>query len=248
MKIPIICQQRNMHYLHVFPQLSHILYDIEIGNKGNKNVYFNSLGNDSFMLDSLVDKWSETLNDDINIDMLTSFKNAKKHSPSVYQYFNQFKLLHRRGINNQLLKKMNLTDSDKCLYCKEYTETIEHIYLECTNSISIWNSLITWVRSIYDNHFIISDYENLFGGPTNKSITNMIAISVKDVIYQKRKSGGEMMITGVKRCLLKNLNILKSKEVLLDNLLTFENKWNILLLTSKMILMYEIAGTLFKTT
>ena len=194
-----------MHYMHIFPQLSHILHDIEIGNKGNKSVYFNYLGNDSFILDKLC----ETLNGDINIDMwTTSFKNAKKHSPSVYQCFNQFKLLHRR-INNQLPKE------DKCSYCKEYTETIEHIYLECINSISIWNSTITWVRSINDNHFIISDYEKMFGGPTNKSITNMIIISIKDVIYQKRKSGGEMMITDVKRCLLKNLNVLKSKEVLL---------------------------------
>ena len=35
-----------------------------------------------------------------------------------------------------------------------------------------------------------------------------------------------MVISDVKKCLLKNLNIIKSKDVVLDNHAIYENKWN----------------------
>ena len=69
---------------------------------------------------------------------------------------------------------------------------------------------------------MISDHEKVFG-----QVTHLIIISVKDFIYQKRKDGKEMVISDVKKCLLKNLNIIKSKDVVLDNHAIFENKWNI---------------------
>ena len=230
-KINIICQQAFPDRIKIFPQMSHILYDIEIGNKGNKNVYFNILGKDSTILHTLSNKWSETLNDNINIELLAiSFKNSKRNSPSVYQYFNQFKLLHNRSINNILLKKMNLIDSDKCLFCDECVETIKPIYLECRNTIALWADTITWVRRIYDNHFIISDHEKIFGEPSNNQISNIIIISVKDVIYQKRKTGSKMTVLDVKRCLLKNLSVLKSRDVMIGKLQQFENNWNLFIM------------------
>ena len=128
------------------------------------------------------------------LTMQAAFKNAKKFSPSVYQYYNQYKLIHRRTVNNQLLKKMNIIDSKNCLFCKEYPETIEHIYLSCTNAIRLWNETISWVRSIYDPHFMISDHEKIFRCSSNNQVTHLIIISVKDVIYQKRKEGKEMVI------------------------------------------------------
>ena len=44
--------------------------------------------------------------------------------------------------------------------------------------------------------------------------TPLLITSVKDVIYQKRRQGKEMIIADIKRCLLKNLSILKSREIL----------------------------------
>ena len=154
----------------------------------------NTLGKDLYSINLLKDKWCESLNDDINmLTMQAAFKNAKKFSPSVYQYYNQYKLIHRRTVNNQLLKKRDIIDSENCLFCKEYPETIEHIYSLCTNSIKLWNETISWLRNIYDPHFMISDHEKVFG-----QVTHLIIISVKDFIYQKRKDGKEMIISDVK--------------------------------------------------
>ena len=81
--------------------------------------------------------------------------------------------------------------------------------------MKLWNDTITWVRNIHDVHFIISDYENLFGCSTDNQVSQLLIISVKDVVYQKRKQGKEMTIADVKGCLLKKMNITKTRYILL---------------------------------
>ena len=220
--------QYKVHNSYKRPQLSHVLYRIDMGNGNNKNVYSNIIGRNTNNVCIIKDKWSESFNDDILLNTVqTSFTNTRKFSPTVYQYYNQFKLIHRRTVNNKLLKKMGIIEDDKCLYCKDHLETIEHIYIFCNNTIRIWNETISWVRNIYDPHFTISDQEKIFGYSSTDPIGQIIVISVKDVIYQKRKSGTRMMMADVKRCLLKNLNILKSRIMSQTNQIQFTDSWEI---------------------
>ena len=112
---------------NVRPRLPFILHIIETGSKGNKNTYFNSKNTGNNVLIDLQFKWSENLNDEIRLDTFAnSFKNAKKYSPSVYQHFIQYKLLHRRIVHTRLLYKMGISTTPNCLYCNS-TETIEHV-------------------------------------------------------------------------------------------------------------------------
>ena len=88
----------------------------ELSNKGNKNTYFNTMEKDLNVIGSIQEKWSKTLNEDGSDSTLqNAFKAIQNYSPSTYQRYNQFKLLHRRIINNQILKKMNIIKSDICL-------------------------------------------------------------------------------------------------------------------------------------
>ena len=116
------------------PQVSHILYKVDMGNEGNKNVY-----------------------------------------------------------SNRLLKMMGISDDENCLFCRDHLETIEHIYISCANTVRIWNDVVIWVRNIYDPHFIISDQEKFFDCSSKDQICQILITSVKDVIYQKRKSGTRMV-------------------------------------------------------
>ena len=227
MKIQQIVSQKNIVYSYMNPMMSYTLHDIGIGNSGNQNTYFNiNSDNDNIVID-IRDKWANSFNEDIFPSTIhRSFKNAKQFATSAYQHLNQFKLIHRRTINNQLLRRMNLSDTENCLYCNEGPETIEHIYLQCRNSIKIWFDTVSWVRSIYDPQFTISDHEKIFGGITNNQVLNVLILSVKDVIYQKRKVGKEFTLSEVKKCLLKNLSILKSKELVLTGTDEFVNRWN----------------------
>ena len=40
---------------------------------------------------------------------------------------------------------------------------------------------------------MISEYENSFGGFTNDKVIHLLIINVKDVIYQKKKQGIEII-------------------------------------------------------
>ena len=228
-KIRLILPSKDKFYSNPHPKLSHILHDIEIGNKGNKNIYHNTLIDQLDIVSDIKNKWCNSFNEEIGDDTVQkAFKVAKKLAPSVYQYYNQYKLLHRRTVNNQLLKRMNIVESENCLFCGQGPETIEHIYLLCVNTADLWRETTAWIRKIYDHHFIISDHEKIFGSPLDDQITNLVIFSVKDVIYQKRKTGSQMAILDVKRCFLKNLSILKSKTT--DSNDTFEEKWEVFIL------------------
>ena len=114
---------------NIRPRLPFILYTIYAGHKGNKNIYANLQPTEINTIVEIQRKWSEKLKDEIRLGTLSnSFKNAKKYSPSIYQHFNQYKLLHRRIVNNNLLHKMRISVTPNCLFCNE-TETIEHIYM-----------------------------------------------------------------------------------------------------------------------
>ena len=140
-----------------------------------------------------------------------AFKNAKKYSPSVYQHFTQFKLLHRRIVNNRLLHKMKITETPCCLFCNQI-ETIEHIYLDCPNIIHIWQEVEKWIKSLHYPHFKISDTEKIFGEKYNNQLKHLVITSTKEIIHFKRKTGDNMYLSYVKRLIVKNLHILKTQK------------------------------------
>ena len=211
---------------NIRPRLPYILYNVEIGSQGNKNTYFNLFDNNNRVICELQEKWSGKMNDNIMLDTISkAFKNAKKFSPSVFQHFTQFKLLHRRIVNNQLLHKMKIIEDPHCLFCN-HIETIEHIYLECPNAIYIWHEVEKWIRSIQYPHFKISDIEKIFGEKYDNQLKQLVITSTKDIIYFKRKTGDNMYLADVKRVLVKNLHILKSQNMLRQEEDGFQNKWN----------------------
>ena len=91
-------------------------------------------------------------------------------------------------MHNKLLFKMGILvlETQNCLFCK--TETIEHIYIECDNTKSLWKVTENWVRMIYDAHFKILDIETIFGENNISPVKQLIIVSVKDVTYFKRKN------------------------------------------------------------
>ena len=111
-KLQQIITRKNIIYSITHPRMSYTLHDIEIGNKGNKNTYFNINTDNVYLILEIQEKWATSFNEDIFISTIqNSFKNAKKFSTSAYQHFNQFELIHRRTINNQLLKRMDLSET-----------------------------------------------------------------------------------------------------------------------------------------
>ena len=122
---------------------------------------------------------------------------------------------------------MGLTEHDKCLFCKDNIETIDHIYLDCKNVKQLWYETENWIKTIHDCHFKLADVMKIFGTQDKDQIKHLILISMKDELYAKRKTGKKMELGNFKKYLLKNLNITRLHELTASDVESFDQWWNI---------------------
>ena len=122
---------------------------------------------------------------------------------------------------------MGLTEHDKCLFCKDNIETIDHIYLDCKNVKQLWYETENWIKTIHGCHFKLADVMKIFGTQDKDQIKHLILISGKDELYAKRKTGKKMELGNFKKYLLKNLNITRLHELTASDVESFDQWWNI---------------------
>ena len=104
-----------------------------------------------------------------------------------------------------------------------------YTYLECPNAIQLWKVTENWIKSLGYNQFKICDTEKFFGEKYNDHLKHIIVISIKDVIYQKRKTGSILYLSDVKRTIQKNIHILKTKDSLSMNESNFDEDWKVII-------------------
>ena len=66
----------------------------------------------------------------------------------------QFKFLHRRIATNSHLFKVGITSDNLCSFCKEHSETMMHLFWECTFVQAFWNGIKQWMskRPCFPNY------------------------------------------------------------------------------------------------
>ena len=73
---------------------------------------------------------------------------------------------------------MGISTTPNCLFCDD-PETIEHVYVECPNAVSLWHDTENWVKGLNYPHFKISENENIFGEKHNDHLKHIIIIIVR---------------------------------------------------------------------
>ena len=68
----------------------------------------------------------------------------------------QFKLLHRRIATNSFLCKIGVKDTDKCSFCKSETESLIHLFWDCTIVKEFWNKVRNWIKEHITSKTIIN--------------------------------------------------------------------------------------------
>ena len=103
----------------------------------------------------------------------------------------------------------------------------------CNQLLLCITGLLTYLYTEYNQtytfspHFKISDTEKIFGQKNSEYINQTVIVSVKDVIYQKRKKGDKMNLADVKRAMLKNLHIMRTQESTSIQISNFDNNCRI---------------------
>ena len=75
----------------------------------------------------------------------------------------QYRLIHRILGTQRLLYKMGIVQSELCLMCQSDTETLKHLFYDCSISRQIWNDVRLWIASKTGFSLHLSPQEILLG-------------------------------------------------------------------------------------
>ena len=122
---------------------------------------------------------------------------------------------------------MKIPDTDKCTFCNEEEETIEHLLTTCI--LPFWKEVIKWLK-MYSIHENLDELKILFGVLNNNclDLVNHIILISKQVIYlcrsKKIEPAFDIFLNWIKRVAEIEHNIAQRREAL-DK---YYNEWNYL--------------------
>ena len=61
---------------------------------------------------------------------------------------------------DELLYRMEIVDSPECPLCNNTPETIEHAFIECQETHTLWRQVKLWLSMVLKYKINISDSEN----------------------------------------------------------------------------------------
>ena len=73
----------------------------------------------------------------------------------------QYRLIHRILGTQRLLCKMGIVQSELCLMCQSDTETLKHLFYDCSVSHQIWNEAVDCIKNWFQ--FELCPQEILLG-------------------------------------------------------------------------------------
>ena len=229
----------NLNLIHhnnvkLGPYLPYFLFKIGHDGKGCSKSYNLLLSTNFNIILSVQEKWENILGKEIKIEtIMNSFKNIHRIREDSFTRYLQFRILHKRVFTNKNLFDMGIKDNNLSPHCKEYVETFEHAFLQCTMVKQIWNDIETWLKRNVDNHLKLTDREKIFGVEgKNENIVMKTIIATKRVIYRNRQIPKEYTMREVKallKCQMQNEEYQAGIENSFENFQkTWEQVYNLL--------------------
>lgn len=115
-----------------------------------------------------------------NIDWSIHYVNAQKIPIDTKTREFQFKFLHDLLATNFWLKKWNLAATDECTFCKNTSETIIHLFWQCTFLEHFWAD---FNRIYADQLNTVVDLHTIVCGSQNPLLCTLIFIA-KRYVYE----------------------------------------------------------------
>ena len=135
-------------------------------------------------------KWAETLGREISkSDWSKYYRNNFQSVIETSLRDFQYQILTRSIPTNRFLSKCKLLESDKCWYCKECVETVEHLFWFCPVAKTFWFNLFDIILVNREINISLDDVKVLLGGADNekKDVLNYLFIVVKYIYNTKCK-------------------------------------------------------------
>ena len=152
-------------------------------------------------------KWNKDLK--LNIDNSTwksifkqIFYNIQDNSLIWFQY----RLIHRILGTKDLLRKMQLEDSNICRICQCETESLMHLFVHCSHVVNLWSSLELLIYSSTCKRLVFSQEDIILGylyNDNNYYPVNTIIAVTKSYIFSSAVHGAIPNINALKHKLQK---------------------------------------------
>ena len=85
-----------------------------------------------------------------------------------------------------MLLKFGIRNTDRCTFCKNEIETIEHILVKCQFSDTFWNELEMYISQKLCRPVKFSIQDKLFGSlQEDKTINHILTLARKHMYYSK---------------------------------------------------------------
>ena len=138
----------------------------------------------------------------------------------------QYKINNKILVTKSFLFKINKIDNDLCSYCKQYPESIAHLFLRCEKVKEFWGSLRTWLKHNCNIDLNLEDRNIIFSHQYRNSVENYLLVLGKYYIYKNKFSENNLNRQAFMSLLKKKFDSGKYIALIHDKLGKFVRKWS----------------------
>jgi len=147
----------------------------------------------------------------------------------------QYQVLNRSLVTNKHLYQWNMSISERCSFCNQDVETIEHLLFQCEKVKQFWKEYSDIFHPHLDLNVIVANQKSVILGATctqNRNLVNHLILLCKKYVYNTRCKNTQLSVEGVlamvKNCYSIEYQIACQKStVQMWN--RFNNKWQTLI-------------------
>ena len=146
----------------------------------------------------------------------------------------QYRLLQRAIVTNTQLCKWKIIQDDRCYFCREERETIEHLFFHCRTVQQVWTDFFQYIRQRFSVVVQEGPVAILFNQiVAGNHVANFLCLIAKQYIYQQRCLKGNISLHALKAVIAKTEDIEKYIALKNGKVLQHEKKWNIMGMTKR---------------
>ena len=88
----------------------------------------------------------------------------------------QYKITNRILVTKSFLFKINKVDDNLCEYCKQYPESIYHLFVQCEKVTQFWNQLKVWLSANLNMSLDLNERHILFSYQDMNQMRNYLFV------------------------------------------------------------------------
>ena len=202
---------------------------LSLDTKGVSNIYKLLKGNNSSVLENATNKWNEKIDFQLDVFSLKKSFSKIKMFDDVYLRYIQFRTLHRRFFTNNILFKMKQKSSVLCDFCKNESDSNEHMFLSCAVIRQLWRDVENWISQIGVADYVINEEIIILGELKKSHWLNSIILLTKKIIFTSKLNLTIPTMFCIKAEVKSLFEYEKLKFILLDRYDLLEKRWGMML-------------------